>query len=291
MTFPTAALAVCRAVIPSSLSALVLVVVSAQLPAVAGVTLVAAVVAGTALLRCGVGETIASLVLHGARAPTHVEAVVLGPAMTLLCGAALGPPLVRVRIQPRNLGLLAQPWGHATVVVPRGLVVAVFHGRVSHEQAAASLAHASGTCRSGTTGWLPALALWCLPWLLIEEIVAGAVMGTRSSPMLRLAWRTRFVVAAIAVTQNVLDGRLWLAAVVTGIVAATYTQSALNRSWHRCVLAVGDGGVVDAGLGRPYAAMLVTAGYVIGLERLARLTAPSGPQCLGAVLAAVREPA
>ncbi|KGN41011.1 hypothetical protein [Knoellia aerolata] len=277
MTFPNAALAACRAVIPASVSALVLVVVSAQLPAVAGLALVAAVVAGTTLLRCGVGEGIASRVLHGARAPTQVEAVVLGPAMTLLCGAALGPPLVRVRVQPRNLGLLAQPWGHATVVVPRGLVLAVFHGRVRHEQAAANLAHAAGTCRSGATGGLPAMALWCLPWLLLEEIVTVAGRGMRSSPMLRLAWHTRFVVAAIAVAQNVLGGRLWLAAVVAGIAAATYTQPALNRSWHRRVLAVGDGGVIDAGLGRPYAAMLVTSDHVIGLERLGQLTGKSGP--------------
>ena len=286
MRLPTIVLAACRAALPASVSALVLVVVAGQLPAVEGVVLVAAVAAGTALLRRGAGQGIVSRALHGTRPPTEVEAAVLAPAVTLLCRAALGPPLVRVRVQPSDPGLLARPWGHATVVVPRGLILAVHQGRVSHEQAAASLAHAAGTCRAGLTRGMPALALWCLPWLLLER-VAMAAGGLRSSPLLRLAWHGRCVVASIAVAQTALGGHPWLAVVVAGIAAATYIQPALNRSWHRRLVAVGDAAVVDAGLGRKYAGVLSIAGVSVGLERLAGLT-PEPSDSSTALVAAVR---
>lgn len=288
MTVPTKVLAVCRAVLPASVSTLVLVVVAAQLPAVAGVALVAAVVIETGLLRYGVGEGVASRVLHGARAPTDVEAAVLTPATVLLCRAALGPPLVRVRIQPHDLALVAQPWGCRTVVVPRGLVLAVHEGTVSHEQVAGSLVHAAGACRRGMTRRQPALALWCMPWLLLEGIVSTLAGALRSFPLLRLAWHARFVVASVAAAQAALGAHLWLAAVVAGLAASTYVQPALNRTWNRHVLAAGDGAVVAAGLGRPYAALLTHAGHGVGLERAARLTqgAPTEPPAV--LVAAMR---
>lgn len=290
MTVPTPVVAVCRAAIPVTVSAWALLVVAGQLPAVAAVALVATAVAGTVLLWCGVGEGVAGRALLGARPPNDVESDVLAPAVTLLCRAALGPPLVRVRIQPRDLALVAQPWGHCTVVVPRGLVLAVHQGRVSHEQAAASVAHAAGTCRRGMTRGRPALALWCLPWLLLEEIVAALARGLRGFPLLRLAWHARFVVASVAVAQTALGGRLWLAAVVTGIAGATYAQPALNRAWNRRLVAVGDGAVVEAWLGPSYAAVLALASHRVGLERLVRLTAAPGAGPSGVFVAAVRSP-
>lgn len=286
MTVPTIVLAACRTALPASVSALVLVVIAGQLPAVAGMALVAAVAAGTALLRRGVGQGVTSRALHGTRPPTDVETAVLASAVTLLCRAGLGPPLVRVRVRPRDPGLLARPWGQDTVVVPRGLILAVHQGRVSHEQAAASLAHPAGTCRAGPTRAMPALALWCLPWLLLER-VAMAASGLRSSPLLRLAWHARWVVASIAVAQTASGGHPWLAVAVAGIAAATYTQPALNRSWHRRLAAVGDAAVVAAGLGRQYAGLLAMAGVNVGLERVDRLTqAPSDSS--SAPIAAVR---
>jgi hypothetical protein len=111
----------------------------------------------------------------------------MAPAITRVCAAGLGPPLVRVAVQPHGQGLVAFACGGSTVVVPRALVLAVHHGRVSHEQAAASIAHAAAICSAGLTRGQVALAVWCLPWVALEGVVAAAGRMLRGS--LCCGWR------------------------------------------------------------------------------------------------------
>jgi hypothetical protein len=197
-----------------TVSAVVLLVAAGSMPALPALALVCGVGAATVLLRFGVGEQLACRALHGARSPTAAEAAVMAPAITRVCAAGLGPPLVRVAVQPHGQGLVAFACGGATVVVPRALVLAVHHGRVSHEQAAASIAHAAAICSAGLTRGQVALAVWCLPWVALEGVVAAAGRTLRGVALLRLAWRARVVVAAIAVAQNAADGHPWMAAVL-----------------------------------------------------------------------------
>ena len=273
MTASTSLVACCRAVLPATVSAVVLLVAAGSVPAPAAVALVCGVGAATALLLFGVGEQLACRALQGARSPTAAEAAVMAPAITRVCAAGLGPPLVRVTVQPHGQGLVAYPCGGATVVVPRALIVAVHHGRVSHEQAAASIAHAAAICSAGLTRGQVALAVWCLPWVALESVVAAAGPTLRGVALLRFAWRAR-VVAGIAVAQNAADGHLWMAAVLAALIGATYAQPALNRQWQRRLARVGDDTLAEHGLGGHYAGLLAVSGHRVDLERHARLTRP-----------------
>ncbi len=284
MTASTSLVGCCRAVLPITVSTLGLLVAAGALPALPALALVCGVCAATALLRYGVGEQLACRALHSARSPTVAEAAVLAPAITPVCAAGLGPPLVRVAVQPRGQGLVAFPCGDATVVVPRALIVAVHHGRVSHEQAAASIAHAAAICSAGLTRRQLALAVWCLPWVAMDGVVAAAGRTLRGFALLRLAWRARLVVSAIAVAQNAAEGHPWMGAVLAALIGATYAQPALNRQWHRRLAQVGDDTLAEHGLGGPYAELLTVSDHRVDLERHARLTRPRTTDRTGGVV-------
>jgi hypothetical protein len=284
MNASTSLMACCRAGLPATVSTVVLVVAAGAMPALAAVALVCGVGAATALLLFGVGEQLACRALLGARSPTAAEAAVMAPAITRACAAGLGPPLVRVAVQPHGQGLVAFACGGSTVVVPRALVLAVHHGRVSHEQAAASIAHAAAICSAGLTRGQVALAVWCVPWVALEGVVAAAGRMLRGVALLRLAWRARVVVAAIAVAQNAADGHPWMAAGLAGLIGATYAQPALNLQWNRRLARVGDDTLAEHGLGGHYAELLTVSGHRVDLERHARLTRPRTPDRTGGVV-------
>ena len=186
-------------VLPVLVSTLVLVVVAGALPAAAALALVASLVVLALGLLGGVGEGAACRLLAGARTPTYTEASVLAPAVALACRAGLGPPLVELRMNHRDDGLLASPYGHRRVLVPRGLVQAVQRGTVSAPAAAASICHAAAVTRSGLTSAGPAIAVWCLPWSLLRRCAAVAGRLT----VLRLAWRARLVVVSVRACVHV----------------------------------------------------------------------------------------
>jgi hypothetical protein len=276
MHVPATVVRTARSVLPVVASGLVLLLAAAALPDLAGLALVAGVTAIALLLQCGVGHSLACRVLVGARSPTVVEAAVLAGATTLACRAGLGPPVVRLRVQPRDVGVVPYAWGAGIVVVPRGLVLALHQGRVSPAEAAAGLCHAGATCRAGLASSTAALTWWCLPWSLAAGFVARLRQGLQASPLLLVAWRCRFVVPSIAVVQLSVDGHWPMAAVVAGIAAATYTQPALARWCSARATATGDREVVGLGLGVHYARLLAAGGHTIGLERHAALDAHFG---------------
>jgi hypothetical protein len=277
-------MACCRAALPATVSTVVLLVAAGAMPAGPALALVCGVGAATLLLLFGVGEQLACRALHGARSPTAAEAALMAPATIRACAAGLGPPVVRVAVQPHGQGLVAFACGGSTVVVPRALVLAVHHGRVSHEQATASIAHAAAICSAGLTRRQVALAVWCLPWVALEGVVAAAGRMLRGVALLRLAWRARVVVAAIAAAQNAADGHPWMAAVVAALIGATYAQPALNRQWHRRLAQVGDDTLAEHGLGGHYAELLTVSGHRLDLERHARLTQPRDTGRTGGVV-------
>jgi len=283
MTVSTSLVGCCRAGLPVAVSAVV-VVAAGAMPALPALVLVCGVGAATLLLLCGVGEQLACRALHGARSPTAAEAADMAPAITRLCAAGLGPPLVRVAVQPHGQGLVAFACGGSTVVVPRALVLAVHHGRVTHDQAAASIAHAAAICSAGLTRGQHALAVWCLPWVVMEGVVAAAGRMLRGVALLRLVWRARVVVAAIAAAQNAADGHPWMAALLVVLIGATYAQPALNRRWHRRLARVGDDTLAEHGLGGHYAGLLAVSGHRVDLERHARLSRPCTTDRTGGVV-------
>ena len=233
----------------------------------------AVVLAVTVLLAAGVGERVVFRVLDRSRPPTPAEAAVLAPATAAACAVSLGPPVVSLRVLPGDARILARAAGRDTVGVPRGLVEAVYSGRVTPQQAAAGICHAAAVARAGVARSRPALLVWCLPWDLLAGAVRAVATVLGCSAVLRAVWRLRVVVLAVAVAQNVTGPRPWLGVLIAAIAAASYGMPLLDRVIARRVESAGDVVVVGAGLGRAYAELLAVAGVPLTFERHRALTA------------------
>jgi len=60
--------------------------------------------------------------------------------------------------------------------------------------------------------------------------------------LLRLGWRARWVVLAVAIVQAVQDGRPWGAVLICVIGAITYVWPRQVATWRACLVEVGEAG-------------------------------------------------
>ncbi|WP_404351878.1 hypothetical protein LG324_03635 [Phycicoccus jejuensis] len=208
------------------------------------------------LLAAGVGEEAAARGLSRARPLEDDELATLRPALTLLSRGRLGPPLVELRVNPRDRRMVVEPLGRRTVVVAGGVLDAAADGRLSQEQAAALIGHTAGVVRDGWFRRDLAVSFWSLPWLTLRALAHALAATLSRLPLVAIGWRLRFVVAGIAVAQAVHQGQPWVAALLGTLGALSYLMPRWERHWRRAVLHAGDGALVDAGLAEPWASLL-----------------------------------
>lgn len=238
------------------ISTVVTSMVGATLPALAGAILFVGGLAVGVLLGAGAGESAAARVLLASRPARAEELDLLAGALTLLCRAQLGPPLIRLRVRPGEHAVAAGGFGRRTVVVSAGLLDAVERGHLSQDQAAAVIAHAAALARGGWVRNDPVIGFWSLPWQMIAAVAQVVASVGRRLPLTSLVWRLRGVVIAIAVVQSVQLRQFWLAATIAGIGIVSYAMPALERRWRQVLLDSGDVAVREAGLAPPLAAFL-----------------------------------
>jgi Zn-dependent protease with chaperone function len=238
------------------ISTVVTSMVGATLPALAGAILFVGGLAVGVLLGAGAGESAAARVLLASRPARAEELDLLAGALTLLCRAQLGPPLIRLRVRPGEHAVAAGGFGRRTVVVSAGLLDAVERGHLSQDQAAAVIAHAAALARGGWVRNDPVIGFWSLPWQIIAAVAQVVASVGRRLPLTSLVWRLRGIVIAIAVVQSVQLRQFWLAATIAGIGIVSYAMPALERRWRQVLLDSGDVAVREAGLAPPLAAFL-----------------------------------
>ena len=238
------------------ISTVVTSMVGARLPPLAGSMLfVGGLVVGV-LLVAGAGESAAARVLLASRPARAEELDLLAGALTVLCRAQLGPPVIRLRVRPGEHAIAAGGFGRRTVVVSGGLLDAVEGGHLPQVQAAAVIAHASALACGGWVRNDPAIGFWSLPWQLIVAVAQVVASVGRRLPLTSVAWRLRGIVLAIAVVQAVQLHQVWLAATIAGIGVVSYAMPVLERRWRQLLLASGDVAVREAGLASPLADFL-----------------------------------
>ncbi len=238
------------------ISTVVASMVGATLPALAGAILFVGGLAVGVLWGAGAGESAAARVLLASRPARAEELDLLAGALTLLCRAQLGPPLIRLRVRPGEHAVAAGGFGRRTVVVSAGLLDAVERGHLSQDQAAAVIAHAAALARGGWVRNDPVIGFWSLPWQIIAAVAQVVASVGRRLPLTSLVWRLRGIVIAIAVVQSVQLRQFWLAATIAGIGIVSYAMPALERRWRQVLLDSGDVAVREAGLAPPLAAFL-----------------------------------
>ena len=230
--------------------------VGAALPPVGGAVLFFGGLLTALLLVLGAGEPLAARVLLISRPARDHELELVAGALTLLCRAGLGPPLVGLHVRAGEHSIGAAAFGRRTVVVSQGLLEAVEDGSLPQDQAAAVMAHAAGLVRTGWVRHDPVLGFWSLPWQMLRA-VGQAVAGVgRRLPLTSTVWRLRAVVILIAVVQAMQARQVWLAVTIAGIGAVSYGMPVWERKWQRMLRLGGDDAVREAGLAAPMAAFL-----------------------------------
>ena len=230
--------------------------VGAALPPVGGAVLFFGGLLTALLLVLGAGEPLAARVLLISRPARDHELELVAGALTLMCRAGLGPPLVRLHVRAGEHSIGAAAFGRRTVVVSQGLLEAVEDGSLPQDQAAAVMAHAAGLVRTGWVRHDPVLGFWSLPWQMLRA-VGQAVAGVgRRLPLTSTVWRLRAVVILIAVVQAMQARQGWLAVTIAGIGAVSYGMPVWERKWQRMLRLGGDDAVREASLAVPMAAFL-----------------------------------
>ena len=233
------------------ISILLVMTIGPVLPALAAWVVLIAGPVTTALLLCGVGESLAARFFLRARRPTAAEEATLAPAVALLCQRKLGPPLIELRVRDGVYPIGAHGGGRRTVVVSDGLIAAMREGVLPAEQAAAVIAHSSGLVRSGAVRSDFALNFWTLPWQIVQGFGLGVGRAFSRLPLVRLAWRGRFIVGAVALAQGVAEGTpatIVSGAIGAGVIVLSYAMPRWDARWQSALVAIGDTQVTEAGL-------------------------------------------
>jgi len=205
--------------------------VGALLPPLPGLTLFVGGLALIVVLCAGGLERPAIRLLGRARVFSEAEAVALAPAIALLCQKGIGPPVVELYARDGEVGISAGAAGRHSVVVSSGLLQAAQLDQLPADQAAGVIAAAVGRIRLGQTSFDVAAEVWTIPWQLVRAVCLAIAKTIGLLPLTQFAWRIRFVVAAVAVTQSVPDGRIAGGVVVAVFIALKYVAPRWQPQW------------------------------------------------------------
>lgn len=256
-------------------STLLTCMVGALLPPLPGLTLFAGGLGVTVVLCAGGLERPAVRLLGRARVLSEAEAAELAPTIVLLCRFGLGPPAIELFARDREVGMSAGAAGRHSVVVSAGLLQAAHLGQLPADQAAGVIAAAVGRIRLGHTRFDVAMEFWTIPWQLIRALCLAIAKKVGLFPLTRFAWRIRFVVATVALTQSVADGRIGGGLVVAAFIALTYLAPRWQRRWDMRLQDDSDRFVADHELGGALGRFLRRCPPESRtLERIRRLTGP-----------------
>jgi hypothetical protein len=187
---------------------------------------------------------------------------------------------LRGRGQPEvfvGRGFRARGW---EVVAPCGgsLLVSEFmlarirEGRVSDLEVSVRVARVLGQLPAVGSRLTLAVAVYCLPWAIVEDVARRVAHRLARVPLMSLSWRMRPLVFGLGLVDAVQHAR-WEAAIPLLVLAVlTYTTGPLGRAWHGKLAELGDRYVADEGLAAAPPAMPSRSdrpegrGFVVDLE-------------------------
>lgn len=163
---------------------------------------------------------------------------------------------LRGRGQPEvfvGRGFRARGWDvlapcRGSLLVSESLLGRISAGQVSDIEVSIRVARAFGQLPAVGSRLTLAVAVYCLPWVIVEDVARRVARRLARLPLMSLSWRMRPLVLGLGLVDAVQHTR-WEAAVPLLVLAVlTYTTGPLNRAW-RCKLAeMGDRRVADEGL-------------------------------------------
>jgi hypothetical protein len=155
--------------------------------------------------------------------------------------------------------------------------VAAFRDRqLPADQAAAVLGHAAGVVLGGAVRSDPALDFWTLPWQALRGLAQALSRAFRWWPLVRWAWKGRFILAAIAAAQAGAAQQWLMAAVIALVGALSYLVGLWERAWAAAIRELGDERVRQAGIAEALSRFLLRFSSSPEVhERVHALTGPA----------------
>ena len=204
--------------------------VLAVLPLWAAALVLAVVVASMGVALVPSAEPAVVRLLHRARRATGPEHQMLSRVTATLCGRGQGPP-VAFYVGQVGAAVPAVAVGSRSVVVDRVLVDALVRGRLTPEQGATAIAPAAALVSAGATAADVAVLIWVLPWMVLRGVGTALLRACGLTALLRLGWRTRWVVVAVAVVQAIQASQPVWAGVLAALLALTYGWPRWITAW------------------------------------------------------------
>ena len=213
--------------------------VGAVLPPLAGLVLFTLGMGLACLLLVGRMEPLVVRVVYGGARLAAEDHRALGPVLAVLSSHGLGPPTVRFWLRHGSPdGPISV--GRRSVLVSRGLIIAISSGEVGVERAAMLLAQAAGLVRAGATRGDLFVRFWTLPWVVLTYGMVGAARGFGVLPLVRMTWKARWLLTVVAAAQAMAESHVALAGLVVGIGAVSYLWPRWVRAWQTECQVLGD---------------------------------------------------
>lgn len=230
------------------LSAALLLVVTAMLPATAGALLLVAYVAAAVVLALGTFETPAVEILGRARRATRAEEQLLQGLGGWLAGRGLEVPNLYVARGDRGRAA-AEPCGRHSVVVAPRMLGWLHRQQVPQAVVATVVAQAAAGLRVGPSRFDLAVRLLTTPGVLVVAAFGRAARWFTWVPGVLALWRIRAIFGIVAVWQCLQAHQVTIAVTTGVLMTVSYSGPACARAWRRRVEAAADRCVAQAGLG------------------------------------------
>lgn len=241
------------------ISSLIGLVVIAALPPVIGLCTIAAWLAASVVLAAGLGEAELVRVLHGARRATPTEVARLAIPGRIVA-ERVDTNGVRVRIVTHGPAVFT--FGRRHVLLAQDVLHAYSVGEISDAEVAALMIHGIGRLRLGHTRLDLLWVFWGgAPWDFIRGLFVGVGRQLAWVPLGRFAWKTRFIVGAIAVVLEAEAGRWPSPIIITVFIGLSYLVPRWRRLWEHQLDQAAERYLRQAGLGDDlHEAVLPTGG-------------------------------
>lgn len=172
-------------------------------------------------------------------------------------------PSLRGRHQPsvwigRRIvgGQVVMPTSTILVVSPR-FVGQVASGQLTDRQASAIISQALGVVEVVDSVLVNLLEAYCLPWRLVQVLVAMVRQFAARHRTLRISWSIRWLVFGVAIVDNYLNAR-WTAFVGVILIAAlSWTTGFFQKRWDRRLQDLGDQRTIAERLGTDLADLIL----------------------------------
>ncbi len=152
-------------------------------------------------------------------------------------------------------GQVVLPSSSILIVSPR-FVGQVANGQLTDRQASAIVSRALGDVEVVDSVLVNLIEAYCLPWRLVQVLVARVSHLATRHQTLRISWKIRWIVFGVAIVDNYLNAR-WPAFIGVILIAAlSWTTGFFQNRWDRRCQDLADERTIAEGLGTDFADLI-----------------------------------